>query len=172
MEDRSRRMTLATRVSRAFVAVVVVAGVALLVQRAAAAHGAGPEGLPEVQAAIDRANEAYLDALERSDARGYAALFAADAVSMPARGTMVRGRDAIQASIAEAFKHIAFLDGMIRTTETHVDGSTAYEIGRYSFDVSSGGVASTLAGRYVVVWRKIGGEWKIAVDASQPNAPV
>ena len=91
---------------------------------------------------------------------------------MPARGTMVRGRDAIQTSIGEAFKHIIFLDGVIRTTETHVDGSTAYEIGRYSFDISSGGVATTLAGRYVVVWRKIGNEWKIAVDASQPNAPV
>ncbi len=165
-------MTLATRVSRAVVAVVVVAGVALLVQRVAAANGTGSDGLPEVQAAIDRANEAYLDALKHSDAHGYAALFAVDAVSMPARGTMVRGRDAIQASIAEAFKHISFLDGMIRTTETHVDGTTAYEIGRYSFDVSSGGVATTLAGRYVVVWRKVGDEWKIAVDASQPNAPV
>jgi len=161
-------MTLASRVSRAFVAVVVVAGVALLVVRAAQAAG---DGTPEVQAAIDRGNEAYLDALKRRDAAGYAALFADDAVSMPARGTMVRGRDAIRASIAEAFKHISFLDGVIRTTETHVDGSTAYEIGRYSFDISSDGVASTLAGRYVVVWRKIGDDWKIAVDASQPNAP-
>jgi uncharacterized protein (TIGR02246 family) len=167
MEERKRSL-----LSRAFVAVVVLAGVALLLGRASRRRAENLESVADVQASIDRANQAYLDALKRGDAAAYAALFTPDAVSMPARGTIMRGREAIGASIAEAFKNVTFRDGRLQSTETRVDGKAAYEAGRYSFDVMSGGECATLNGRYFVVWRKVRDGWKIAVDASQPNAPV
>ena len=161
----------AMRRSRVFVAVVVLAGLAILVQRAARVGRAAVSEGGDVTTAIHRGNAAYLDALKRGDASAYAEIFTPDAISMPARGTMLRGRDAIQASIAEAFRRIAFRDGTLDTTDTRVDGETAYESGRYSFDITQDGSPATLSGRYLVVWRKSGAGWRIALDASQPNAP-
>jgi ketosteroid isomerase-like protein len=41
--------------------------------------------------------------------------------------------------------------------------SAAYEIGRFSMK-TKGARAQELTGRYVVVWEKVGGEWKLAAD--------
>lgn len=176
MEDRVGRgptgrgagLKLAKRAGGALAIAALFAGIALLWRRVLRARGR-TETPADVQAAIDLANRAYLEALENGDAAAYGAIFTDDAISMPARGKIVRGRRAIEASIEGALRHIAFRAGDIRTIETHVDGKTAYELGRYSFDVTADGSAQTLAGRYLVVWRKVRDDWKIAVDASDPT---
>ncbi len=159
-----------SRGSWAFALAFVFTGVALLFRRyGQAARQTMPASLEEVQAAIDAGNRTYVAALEAGDARAYASIFMQDAVSMPARGQLVRGRATIEASIAEAFKTMTFQNGSLQSSQTHVDGDTAYELGNYAFDVASAGVTQRLTGRYLVVWRRCGTDWKIAVDSSQPK---
>jgi uncharacterized protein (TIGR02246 family) len=161
-------MKLTGTFSRTFAVVALVAGVLFVMKRALALLRS--ESTADVQAAIDRGNQAYIEALEHGDASAYGALFTKDAISMPARGASIRGRDAIEASIEGAFKHVAFRSGNIQTAETRVEGKTAYELGGYSFDVTADGTDQQLAGRYLVVWQKVRNEWKIAVEASEPGA--
>jgi uncharacterized protein (TIGR02246 family) len=167
--DRTRART---STARAFLAVLCLTATALFAWRWFRSRAKRRMAALDVRPAIDAGNAAYLDALLRGDAAAYAQLFTADAISMPANGAMVRGRDAIQASIAQAFGHVAFLDGALDTSELQVDGKTACESGRYWFDVMSEGKSMTLTGRYMVVWKKSGRGWKIAVDASQPHAAI
>ncbi len=148
----------------------VFTGVALLLRRfEQAARARTPVTVADVQAAVDAGNRRYIAALEAGDASSYAAVFTHDAVSMPARGQLIRGRAAIAASIADALATTTFSKGHLETSQLHLDGDTAYELGRYAFDVSCNGAAQHLTGRYLVVWRRSGADWKIAVDSSQPD---
>jgi uncharacterized protein (TIGR02246 family) len=141
-------------------------------------NGAGPSANgnadpKEVRAAINRANAECLAALEAGDAHAYAQHFADDSISLPGRGPMVRGRVAIEEAMEDAFGKVRFSDAEWETLETRYNGKTAYETGAYKFVVrpAGRGTTQTLTGRYFVVWKKIGDQWKIAVDAAQPGAP-
>ena len=127
----------------------------------------------EVRTAINRANAECLAALEAGDAHGYAQHFADDSISLPGRGPMVRGRVAIEEAMEEAFTKVRFSEAEWETLETRFNGKTAYETGAYKFVVrpAGRGPAQKMTGRYFVVWKKVGDEWKIAVDAAQPGAP-
>jgi uncharacterized protein (TIGR02246 family) len=160
-------MKLSRTFSRGFAVVAAIAGILFVAKRVVALLRS--ESTADVQAAIDRSNQAYIEALEHGDANAYGALFTKDAISMPARGASIRGRDAIEASIEGAFKHVAFRSGSIQTAETRVEGNTAYELGGYSFEITADGTDQRLAGRYLVVWQKVGNAWKIAVEASEPT---
>ena len=123
--------------------------------------------------AIGRANAECLAALQAGDAYAYAQHFTDDSISLPGRGPMVRGRAAIEEAMEQAFGKVRFTDAEWQTLETRFNGKTAYEAGAYRFVMrpSGRGRAQKQAGRYFVVWKKVGDEWKIAVDAAQPGAP-
>lgn len=133
-----------------------------------------PQNPDEVKATIDRANAECLAALERGDARAYAKHFAEDSISLPGRGPMVVGRLAIEEAMSEAFNRVQFEQAEWRTLDTRFQGKTAYETGAYKFVVKPYGKGRQQeeTGRYFVVWKRVGDEWKIAVDAAQPGAPV
>ncbi len=127
----------------------------------------------EIKAAIDRANLECLDALERGDARAYARHFADDSISMPGHGPIVRGRSEIEEAMLDAFRKVQFSDAEWHTIETRYNGKTAFETGAYRFGVKANGKGrlQVMSGRYLVVWRREGTDWKIAIDAAQPGAP-
>jgi uncharacterized protein (TIGR02246 family) len=133
-----------------------------------------PLDINEVKATIDRANAECVAALERGDAKAYARHFTEDSISLPGRGPMVLGRPAIEEAMSEAFNRVQFEDAEWRTLETRLQGRTAFETGAYKFVVRPYGKGrpQEQAGRYFVVWKRVGDEWQIAVDAAQPGAPV
>jgi ketosteroid isomerase-like protein len=57
-------------------------------------------------------------------------------------------------------------------TTIRTSGDMAYEIGSYSlaFEPSQGGAGDT--GKYVLVWIKEDGAWKVAVDIFNSNLPM
>jgi uncharacterized protein (TIGR02246 family) len=138
---------------------------------AAAAPNANTATYVEATTAIETGNATYAAALEGHDAKAFAGLFAPDAVTMSPHSPVIRGRASIEASMAEAFKTISFSKCELRTSETHITGDVAYELGTYRFEIEQGDQTSDLHGRYLAVWRRVDGTWKIAADASQPDAP-
>jgi uncharacterized protein (TIGR02246 family) len=125
-----------------------------------------------VHAAIAQANEGLLEALARSDARAYAEHFAEDGLSMPGYGPIVRGREAIAAAMAHTFAKLRFAEVDVSTLDTRHTGETVLETGRYRYVVAAreSDARQTLTGRYVIVWKRVGDRWKIALDAAQPGA--
>jgi len=122
---------------------------------------------------INVANAACVAALEAGDAQAYAQYFADDGVSLPGRGPMVRGKSAIRDAMEQAFRKVRFSEAAWETLETRYNGKMAYEIGAYRFVVrpTGRGPAQKMSGRYFVVWKQVGDQWKIVVDAAQPGAP-
>ena len=160
-------------VPKALLAILItsslVAGSQLRPEPAAARPAAS--SLSDVETAIERANVSYASALERGDAAAFASLFTEDAVDLPAHAAVIHGREAIRDAMAAAFAGMTFSFAEIKTSETHLSGDSAFEFGTYRFDVTFGGRPHTLRGRYAAVWRRVGDDWKIALDASQPDAP-
>jgi ketosteroid isomerase-like protein len=50
-------------------------------------------------------------------------------------------------------------------------GDMALDRGTYSLTIARDGIKQTDAGKYVVVWRKIGREWRAAADIFNSDLP-
>jgi ketosteroid isomerase-like protein len=48
----------------------------------------------------------------------------------------------------------------------------ALDLGTYNLALAPGGTTQTDTGKYVVVWRKVGGEWKAAADIFNSDLPM
>jgi ketosteroid isomerase-like protein len=57
----------------------------------------------------------------------------------------------------------------LETADVEADGSLAYETGRYEMKLKDGKVADR--GKYVVVWKRTGNEWRIHRDIWNTNMP-
>ncbi len=121
---------------------------------------------------IEKANAAFEQAFNRGDAAAVAQMYMENAAVLPPDAELVQGRAAIQ----------SFWEGAIRAgirnlslKSTRVDefgGDAAREIGRFSLEAPApqGGVAK-VGGKYVVVWRKAGGDWKLDTDIWNADKP-
>ena len=51
-------------------------------------------------------------------------------------------------------------------------GDTGFTWGHYeAHGQNAKGQPTTTSGRYITVWKKVGGHWKVALDASADDAP-
>lgn len=128
------------------------------------AHKPGGADTAEARKAIEETNLRFGDGIAKGDAASLAALYTEDAIVMPPDGEMVHGRKAI-----EEFWTIALKNGLRSGTLTTVDvgrrGDTAYEVGKFSMTVQPEGKdAATASGKYLVVWRKKDGAWRLHRD--------
>ena len=114
-----------------------------------------------IRGQVDR----WLQFLKAKDAAGIAALYAEDGAVMPPNAPIGKGRTEIQQTWASMMQtpgfDLTFVPDQIIVSSA---GDMALDRGTYSLKVAPGGTAQTDTGKYVVVWRKIGGEWKAAAD--------
>lgn len=102
-----------------------------------------------------------------NDAAKIAACYTDDAEILSANMSPIRGRAAIESVFKFTNRPGHTLE--FQTAELDVLGATAIEIGAYVRKLADG---STFArGRYIVIWKRVGEEWKIHRDmfASQPR---
>ncbi len=120
---------------------------------------------------IRRTSEGYLLALREADAASFGATFVDDALAMPGRGPIVRGRAAIEAAMTATLATFRFLEAEMSTVDLRLNGETAIETGHYRYLVSgfAGGSPRTLVGRYAIVWKRHDRAWRIAFDTAQPG---
>jgi uncharacterized protein (TIGR02246 family) len=114
------------------------------------------------KATIQSLNDKFVQAVDAGDAAAIASLYADDAVILPPGGEMMKGRSAIQAfwkAAMEQFEH-----GKLTAVDVKPLGSeAAREIGTFSFR-TKGSQPQEITGKYVVVWEKVGSDWKLATD--------
>ena len=148
-----------------------LARVALAVLAMAAASSAA-----QAQSADARAIRALSDQWQRDmaakDVDKIMAIFAPDAVVMMSHAPLAKGTAAVRGVWADAV-NTPGLD--VHWTPTRIDVASptvATEYGTYteSYDTPQG--KGTDEGSYVVIWNKINGKWKVALDAPVTSAPM
>jgi len=116
----------------------------------------------EVQAAIAAVNENFMAAFKRGDAAGLADFYTENGQLLPTGRDFVTGRAAIQASWQATMDRGIVKTVRLETVEAEGHGDTAIEIGKF---ISSGGAGNVInRGKYVVIWKKESGQWKLHRD--------
>ncbi|HET7492367.1 MAG TPA: SgcJ/EcaC family oxidoreductase [Bradyrhizobium sp.] len=114
------------------------------------------------KAEIEAANAKWIAFFNKGDFDGVASLYTADATAFPPGSAMVKGR----AAIGAMWKGMA--DQMTEPKVTTMDvkrlgPNAAREIGTFSLKTKAS-PPKEVTGKYVVVWEKVGRDWKLAND--------
>jgi uncharacterized protein (TIGR02246 family) len=119
-----------------------------------------PAGADPAREAIEAANRGFIAAFLRGDAAALASFYTESAQVIAPGSPVAAGRPAIaafwQGVIQSGVKDVA-----LQTHAVESDGDLAAETGTVR-QIAADGSASS--GRYVVVWRRVGGEWKLHRD--------
>ena len=114
------------------------------------------------KAEIDAVNAKWIDFFNKGDFGGVASLYSEDATAFPPGSAMVKGRAAIAVMWKDMAEQVS--DPKLTTVDVKSLGpSAAREIGTFSLK-SKGPKPQEITGKYLVVWEKIGNEWKLAAD--------
>lgn len=109
---------------------------------------------------IAAANRAFEEAARKQDGERLAAAYTADAIVMPPDGPFVKGRENIGQFWMSAIQQMGVKDVRLNTLDLEEAGETAYEVGEAVLTLASGNVTA----KYVVVWKNIGGAWRLHWD--------
>jgi uncharacterized protein (TIGR02246 family) len=122
----------------------------------------GSPALAQNKATIEKLNDVWTAAFNKGDAAAVAALYTEDAYVLPPGSAMVKGRAAIEAFWRQAAQQMS--DAKLTTVDVLPLGrSAAREIGTVTLK-SKSQPPQEVVGKYVVVWRKVGRDWKLATD--------
>jgi uncharacterized protein (TIGR02246 family) len=122
----------------------------------------GSPALAQNKATIEKLNDVWTAAFNKGDAAAVAALYTEDAYVLPPGSAMVKGHAAIEAFWRQAAQQMS--DAKLTTIDVLPLGrSAAREIGTVTLKTKSQ-PPQEVVGKYVVVWRKIGRDWKLATD--------
>jgi uncharacterized protein (TIGR02246 family) len=114
------------------------------------------------KAEIEAANAKWMEFFNQGDFAGIASLYTNDATAFPPGSDMVKGNAAIGAMWKGLAEQVG--DTKITTLDVKRLGPTAArEIGTFSL-MTKGPTPKEVAGKYVVVWERVGKQWKLAAD--------
>jgi len=128
---------------------------------------------------VDKEIRAQVDAWEKAiaakDTAAIRALHAKDAVAMPPNGKAEEGQDAI----AAMWTRDVSMPGVkfdLRTTDVMASrsGDLAVESGTFTFEADSpqpGGAKMQDSGKYITIWQKQGGKWRVVRDIWNSDTP-
>jgi len=134
---------------------------------AAAAANVGADE-QAIRAQVDH----WLQLVKAKNAAAIAALYTEDGAVMPPNGPIGKGHTAIQQTWASMMQtpgfDLTFVPEQIIVSSS---GDMALDRGTYKLAVAPGGTSKPDTGKYVVVWRKIGSDWKAAADIFNSDLP-
>ncbi len=114
------------------------------------------------KAEIEAVNAKWAEFFNKGDFAGVASLYTTDATAFPPGSAMVQGGSAIGAMWKSMAEKVG--DPKLTTLDVKSLGpSAAREIGTFSLK-TKGPSPQEVTGKYVVVWEKVGNDWKLASD--------
>lgn len=121
-----------------------------------------------IRGSVDR----WLQLVKAKDAAGISELYTEDGSVMPPNAPIATGRAAVQEAWASMMQtpgfDLTFVPEQIIVSSS---GDLALDRGTYKLAVAPNGAAQTDTGKYVVVWRKVGDDWKAAADIFNSDLP-
>ena len=122
----------------------------------------------EVRDAIDAANEAFMAVYKEGDAAGMAALYTEGGQVLPPGGDFVAGHEAIEAFWG-ALMDMGIEEVNLETGEVEGHGDTAIEVSTFTLLGPEEQVLDK--GKYIVIWKREDGEWKLHRDIFNSSLP-
>ena len=119
-----------------------------------------------IRNAIEAANKRFAEALGKGEAGKIADMYADGARVLPPNSPMVQERQSIQEFWQTIINMGAKLSLSTATVEAH--GDVVHEVGTYEMILPDNKRDS---GKYVVIWKREKGDWKLAVDIWNSNIP-
>jgi uncharacterized protein (TIGR02246 family) len=130
--------------------------------------GLGAAGRGDPREGIEAANAKFAAAYSRGDAAALAAMYTERGQLFPPNEKIIEGRAAI-----EKFWKAAMDSGIktveLKTTEVEGLGESAVEMGSYTLYGKDG--AAMDRGKYLVLWKRVDGAWKLHRDCWNSNQP-
>jgi uncharacterized protein (TIGR02246 family) len=114
----------------------------------------------DVRAAVEAGNRAFVAAFLAGDAKAIAQLYTADAQVIAPGAPVARGREAIAAAWQSSIDS-GIRDVRLQTLDVESAGDLASETGVVELVARDG---ATTRARYVVVWKREGGQWRLHRD--------
>jgi uncharacterized protein (TIGR02246 family) len=114
------------------------------------------------KAQIEAVNAKWVELFNKGDFGGIAELYTADAIAFPPGSPMVRGK----AAIGAMWKGLAEQAGNPKVVTLEVKRlgpGAAREVGTFSL-TTKGSSPKEISGKYLVVWERVRGQWKLAAD--------
>ena len=163
------------------ICLMLLAAPALLIAGCDTAKEDTHAGKPEAAASVDAVAEEqairgqvarWHDLIKAKDAAAIAQLYTEDGAFMPPNAAIAKGREAIEQNWAGLIGTPGF-DLAITPAQIIVSssGDMALDRGTYRLVVAPDGEEMVDDGKYVVVWRKVDGEWKAAADIINSDLP-
>jgi ketosteroid isomerase-like protein len=123
--------------------------------------------MSDAREGISRAQQRFLEMFAKNDIAGIGACYTEDAQMLPANMDVICGR----AAITSVFKFTAVRGHTLefRTHELEIHGLSAIEMGTYTRRRSDGSAFDR--GKYMVMWKGVGGEWLIHRDMFSSSLP-
>ena len=114
------------------------------------------------KAEIEAINTKFVELFNKGDFSWLASLYSTDATAFPPGSAMVQGRAAIEAMWKGMAEKVG--DPKLTTIDVKPLGpSAAREIGTFALK-TKGPTPQEVTGKYVVVWEKVGNDWKLSTD--------
>jgi uncharacterized protein (TIGR02246 family) len=129
---------------------------------------AAQRGGSDVRAAIEAASKQFVAAFAKGDAAQLASMYTADAQAFPPNSDIVRGRDAIR-KLWQGVLDAGIKSAPLTTLEVEAHGDTAHEVGTYAMRVEGGKQVDH--GKYIVIWKREQGQWRLHRDIWNSSAP-
>jgi uncharacterized protein (TIGR02246 family) len=121
-----------------------------------------------IRKAIAAANEGFMAAFNGGNAAGVAALYTEDGQLLPPNADVMAGKEAIQAFWQGAMD-MGIASAQLEIVEVDGHGDTAVEVSRYTLCGAGGQVLDQ--GKYIVVWKRENGQWKLHRDIFNSSVP-
>ena len=144
-----------------------IGGALLLCLAACAQPGGGMMSPADLKAQIDANNAAWAAAANKGDANAVGALYTENATMLPPGMDIQKGHPAIEKTVTALGQSGVRNFTLEAIDVSQVGPDTAREIGRFSAEVPAPKKKKTwtkIEGKYVVVWKRIGGKWLLDVD--------
>lgn len=121
-----------------------------------------------IQEAIAEMNERFMQAVAQSDAGALSALYTNDAMLLPAGTDFVKGRAAIR-EFWQGMTSMGIARIRLESLEIERCEQKALEVGSYEITTTAGQEADH--GKYLVIWKMEGDQWKIHRDIWTTSLP-
>ena len=141
-----------------------LSALAILVLLASAAVAVAADATTEARNAIEKANARFTKEFEQHNAAAIAAMYTEDSIVLPPGQEMVKGRPAIE-QFWKSTMNAGVKSAVLTTLDVTISGDLAVEVGTVELAIAPEGKSAAKSfAKYLVVWKREGGAWKLHRD--------
>jgi ketosteroid isomerase-like protein len=125
----------------------------------------------EVVSVLQKNADQFAAAASHGNVDGMVALYDDHAILMPPNAPAMKGKEAIR-QFWTGFTTMGAIDAKLTTDDIITSGELAAEMGHFDLTITpKSGTPIKDNGKYLVLWRNVGGQWKIVRDIFNSSLP-